>query len=1729
MSRPSARTPIVGLAALSILASGLAAAGPAVAGTAAGAAHVAADGAPALARAAAGIETVGPIATVAGSGSRLGPLPLSVAIMPRGSVTNGASPWLAVPSLAAVASVPVRVRDTAVTGAAATVFAGSLLKGWVRIAATLRPGGAYDVEVSDSGNWVRVGGFTVSIRSTIGGPTVGAGDLSASLVTGDVAWGWSSAGLPGPVGGVSVRLTWASGSATGEGLPDGWRLTAATGSPWSGLTESATAAQALRVPGRPVAVRTDDPTSARLTVRLPERLTSRIDVQRRADGGPWRHVTPAAVRATAAGLVMTVPVPAPAAAGRVELRVIVRDDGVRFASDPTPVRDADLAASAVPAPSQPIPGAGRNAMVTGGAAPAVVTLTGWDGSRLVFVRSPLGVYEQPGGSGAAGFTSQLTRESDGVWEFTDAQGVVTRFVDGRAVSVRSAGEPLADLAWDAAGRLTSVTNEIGLAITLGYAGAGTCPSAAWTGSGFIAPPAGLLCRIDYPDGTRTDIGYVAVGAGAQIGLVKDPGNTGTTLGWDSVGRLVSTRSALATRTVAVDPAAAGAVARVEYDSTGRATALVDAPASPGGTGARQLLTLPTITEADLRAWVGEPGATNGVQVSVSVDESTGYTLGLRRTVDPISWATLRSTDASGLELAARTSDSTSLISRTRSVSGLVTSYDYNELGLVEKVEGPVVDGRRGYSMSSSYDATSNGRTTTRWSGLRAQVYAQPQFAGDDITREFWAASASRGGLSAAWRKPATFSAQAAGVWTPAAADDTAGSTRGWTFSVAAAGGTDLVLLVDSQPCVLVSGSCTLRDLPTGPKAVSVQIRKAPAAGWFQVSAAPAGATPGAIPFDAVSPGYALVAVSATNDQLPGSGTGASTTYAYDDPASGRPSSIEHPGDLVSTMDYEDLNTEAAQWGRLTTRTTPGGQTVRTSYWPTSGSVSLPTLCGGGTVRTLGLPKTVTRHDGTTRTLFYDLRGRTVAIVDAGPDSGRETACITYAEDGGVASTATFDAAGALIERTDHARSIGGDPRVSGATVTHGPAAIVNPGGQVTSRVTVDLHGDPVREVGISGAVTTTVRDILGNPTRVTMTPPPGSGTSKTILVSTYNPEDGRLATVTVNDVLAATLDYSDRTGRLQGVSYPDGIALDLDYGVQGLLDGVTVTSTDPRFTRIEDTLSRTAYGRITGAELVVTGTSARTEDRAYDYDEAGRLASASITTTRAGQDPVTTSFGYSFDTQADSCGSAYADAGMDNLRTGGDRGGMAYTTCYDDRGRAVSTTDPQVTGGAGTATIGYDGLGRATSMTGARPVTMQWQRGTILARMVETAAGGGAAVTTTLETYGGVILDKKVATSSGAVTARYAGAYLLDRSASGDAAIREVTYTLPGGARITTRPGAKATLTLNGADGAALVTLAVPALSTGAAPAPGGGAGLADRYGPYGEPLEVPGVDSPSVLPDYGWRSGAQQETLAGTASVSLIGERPYHPALGLFLAPDPNVDAGDNLYGYTDGDPINQSDVSGRDGMDQVTTTFCSVLSAMASIFVGLGGAFIGVGGGRVGAALMLGSAAMSGLFAGFAAKSSGQDSATSALIGAAVGIGSVFTVGLAANKLSARSARAASERSSSVASGLSEGAMRPELYAGNLLFGVVEDIGQRAVKVRPTSEIRGLKRALSESRQLAQNTARFQGETSSLVGIAGKAPHPTLAGKGVLVRQDLVIVEDVLWEARSSVRSSEYTLAIE
>lgn len=1469
----------------------------------------------------AGIETVGPIATVNSTSGDLWPgVPPQVAMLPNGSILEGDFPLLYAKALKQFDELPYRVIDLASRNST-VVAEGTMSKGWAEVSKRLAAGGLFAVEVEADGEWLAAGRFSVGVRGTTGGPAVEVGGISVSVVTGSVASGWASRVLPSPGSSVGVGLNWTSGGGPGVGVPSGWLVSASTGSSWASLTEAGAMVEAVDVPAAPAAVRPKGSNTATVSFAYPADELAEVDrllVATKSKGGTWETVKRTSTDFAQPDVDARIKVPAK---GAVHVRVGADVGHTVVWGDAARVRAKESAADPAPVSAGDVTTGGRQSDVTPGELPDVVSLTGWDGSELDFVRNPLGVYEQMGGT--AGFRNSLVWLSPRVWEFTDTQGVTTQFRDGKAISVVAPEGPLTTLSWDGQGRLARVTNDIGGSIGLDYQGSAACPD--WTSYGFAPIPTGMLCAVTYPDGLRSEFGYVVAGGQAQIALIKDPGNDGSVWGWDSLGRMISTRSALVSQVATIEPGAAAVLSSLAYDAQGRAYRLTSAPTAVGGASMVRTIDFPSINSAAVRAWVDDPSVANAVTGRVTTSGTGAYSTYQDGWFDPQMLTPVRVRDSAGLEMSRSADMMQGQVRSSKDVSDRVTKFTYNDLGLVTKTEGPVTSGT-GMVLERQYDTEYVNGQDKPLTGLRALTYAKDQFGGA-ATAEFWRSAYNRSALSAEWAGRSTaFSAQATGVWTPNDVDDKAGSKDGWQFQVTASGGTTAALLVGTTPCE--GDPCVIKGLPTGPKSVTLQISDAGSDGWVEVAAAPVGQALQRISDDEVSPGYALNTVAENNDVASGMRSESQTRYEFPDPADARPASITSTGGLTVTFEYS-----AGNKSRLISSTMPSGKTVTNTYWGVGEKATLPAVCGGEILTQTGEGKTVTRQDGTTVTQYYDNWGRVRSAVISG-QGATETACYSYSVSGSPLTAAYYDTDGQLIESSTAQYAVGGDPRVNAHTITHGPAAPVSPNTSVTSTTIVDLGGREISSTDYSGVVTTTEYDAGGMVSKVTQTPPASAGAAPLVFAYTYRSTDASLETVRVNGVLAATLTYDPDTSALNAVEYADGVSRAVTRLANGTPGAVTIVTPDSRFTRISDERTTSDYGRTLSSELTVAGSDPRSESRGYLYDAAGRLERAVITGTGGF---TSATYSYAFDAQqAAGCGSTYSGAGLDSLRTSGSRGDVDYRICYDAQGRPVSSTDPMIVSEGDTSEISYDGLGRVTGISGPRAAALKWGSGTTLTRVDEIAADGTGLVRTVMNTYGGAILDKIVSDDSGTSVLRYSGSHLFTVADDKITGVESVIYGLPGGAHVRTAPGSTATLTLPGLDGSALVTVEVPSLGSGTAAAPGSTVGLADRFGPYGEPLVTPDAAG-DALPTYAWKASAAQETLPGTSSITLMGARPYHPALGAFLAPDPVLASGSNLYGYTNGDPVNSSDTSGNMTEDDMSSIMIGA-GAAAAILGGLG-----------------------------------------------------------------------------------------------------------------------------------------------------------------------------------------------
>ncbi len=1471
------------------------------------------------ANAIAGIESAGPVPVVSASGPARPQLPATVAKVPGGVARHGEYPWLKVAALESGAQsgdIPERVAariydvsrgrgDQAADSDTDFTWQGDLVRGWGLVNERLTSGHGYVVWARVGGEWVSLGTFGVRGAPELLGATIASGPLTVSTSSGEVSWAWQSERLAGPSSGIGATLRWQAHQQLMPGLPSGWRLMAETGSPWMAINEGGEDERPHITPP-PVGIQLQPATvkSARAKQRVAT-VSFRYDLKDRerplsfvleqSVKGEWVQVKKVRPRFALAGVDTQVPV----LRGAKRMRVgIVLDDATLY-SQPSRIRSSAAPPQAAPEPRLDECGAAASTLP----GPASVVLRGWNGRTMTFLRNATGVYEQTvGGDAVSGYRSTLSlcegAAGQHIWTFIDPSGITTRFEGGRAVSVTDSGAPVSTLTWNN-DRLGSITNGVGRTMTFGYSGSASCPS--W--NDFAGAPSGMLCRIDYPGGVSTELGYVASGLPeAQIALVKDPGNTGTALGWDTVGRLTATRSSVASRAATTDSAAARALAVIEYDPRGRAASLTEPPSGSNTPGTTTTIDYASFDEKSMR---------EGTAVTTTIRANApGFSMGNRITIDPVSWEARSYSDFAGLEVSASAKKDTVTQVDSR---GLATQSTYDEMGNLVAQVGPVVQGStEGTRTRVDYDLVEEFGRESTYSGFRATVFTGDNFTGA-ASAQFWEPR-GRNRLSVD-ADPGVRSAIAQARWTPPArADDIAVGT-GWTFQVNNSPGVDARLIVEDIPCE--GRVCTIRDLPKGAKYVRIELATVPdTGGWVSVTVGTDPDKLSPVEADEVEPGFNNRTRVRSNDTYPGSDPQPTTTMSYANPETAQPSSVISPGGLTSALGYEPMNPGASQWGRVTSFTTPGGAVQRTDHWPNSGTASLPSPCTG-TAHASGQIKTITRTDGLAVTSYYDERGQVIATQTVGVGGDRQTVCTEYFGDGTPRISSVFAGDGRLIERVETTQGVDGDPLTTRRTVTLGEAAPVDSGSSVSTQVTIDWTGRPARYVDESGTITATSYTATGDASRVAITPP-GAGNPLVTFDYSYRDSDGAPEQVRVNGVEAARVGYTPRRATAEAIVYGNAVNVGLRYATNGRPDALFVRAGKLNLTQ---TVSMTSFGRVEAMGIRGTDAdgSAITENRGYTFDAAGRLTAARIVT-GSGAGQRRDALGYSFGARLDeSCANGFAGSGLNGLRTGGSRSGANYVSCYDSLGRPASTTDPLITGGEGTAAISVDGLGRVTSVEGQRPLSLTWGAATHLAQIDEGVSA--EFVRTTMGVYAGRVVDKAVVTPATSSAVRYsyatesAGDPIMTLARTGERidGVQTVTYPLPGGARVEASAGSVPTLIISGLDGAVLARVAIPALEiAGLSGSTEDPIGFAPRFGPYGEPLVTPSITPDSADPVYSWRAAQRHETLEGTSSITLMGLRPYLPALGLFLAPDPDSDAGSNMYSFSPGDPINGVDRTG-------------------------------------------------------------------------------------------------------------------------------------------------------------------------------------------------------------------------
>jgi RHS repeat-associated protein len=365
---------------------------------------------------------------------------------------------------------------------------------------------------------------------------------------------------------------------------------------------------------------------------------------------------------------------------------------------------------------------------------------------------------------------------------------------------------------------------------------------------------------------------------------------------------------------------------------------------------------------------------------------------------------------------------------------------------------------------------------------------------------------------------------------------------------------------------------------------------------------------------------------------------------------------------------------------------------------------------------------------------------------------------------------------------------------------------------------------------------------------------------------------------------ALTAQYAhDANGRVTQITYPSGDVVNYTRTTDGLITGVTFTPSGGSPQTIASGVTYEPYGPITG----LTYGNGLTLSRAYDQDY--RLTNLTVAPS-SGPAVISLAFGW----QADGRLASVADAV-------GDRTPTAPTATLLQA--SLSSTANQVTGtttlaGATARTLTYSPGGLLTQDVHAGGVTYGY--GYNAARRLTSVTQGGTTAGSYAYDYAGRRVWRQT-TGSGAAQTAYVydedGHLLAEHNASTGAVTREYVWIDDMPVALADIAGSTVTIGYihtGQIDEPLKVTNQVQAVVWN---------GYVDAFG-NGSTFSTPTLAAPLDM-----RLPGQSFQLE-TGSLSQNGWRDYDPSLGRYIEADPlGIDAGQNVYAYVDGDPLNDED----------------------------------------------------------------------------------------------------------------------------------------------------------------------------------------------------------------------------
>jgi len=1018
--------------------------------------------------------------------------------------------------------------------------------------------------------------------------------------------------------------------------------------------------------------------------------------------------------------------------------------------------------------------------------------------------------------------------------------------------------------------------------------------------GFDSAPDGMLCAFKTSDGNVTKLYYKA----GQLSRVEKPGSDLVDFGYDSLGRITSTRDSLANDAIAasVRPDDTNLTTEVTYDQLGRASAVKAPTPTVGAPRINHTLEfLPGATQMHV-AGASEP---NGFSKRVEYDS-------LLRTT--------KETDLANLSSQTQWDSVKDLVLSKTDATGLKSTTIYDQLDRATDQYGAAPAAwfggdRRPLAAYTSQVPRSQTGYDEGINGLAVSVFNNTKLTGAPKLYTTSMNQAAEPAYTLDLTNPTVTPTD--GLSMRATGKIRFDQTGTYAFRFFTGGGARLYidgqLRVDSWPAgnERFGGEGTyVNDTPGKIVSITIEAYKAGTSGSntdgriavvLQQRAPGQSVITGTNVASQLTPAYNLATSQTAFDSQLGN---AMTKTDYSNPAYGLAT--------TTTVDSSELNLQASAtyevpgsgYLRQTGRTLPGGTSTSYNYYGANDLVDNPCTPSSDPVKQAGFLKgkvdpdpdsTGPQSSKTTETI-YNASGRVVAMrVNNDPWT-----CLTYDSRGRQTDS---------VQPTINGRA--------GRTVSTQYAVDGNP---LKRRIVDSVAGMTESVIDLLGHTVTT-KDVWGNDYALSYDNN-GNVTQKTgpLGTETYTYDVFfRLTSYVLDSTALATITY-DSFGRVATVTYPE--AKDAANNTLKLTQvkrddlgrsaGIVYTTSDGK--TFDETVVRSQLGKITNASQAY---DSQTLNSAFSYDKGGRLTSGTI-----GQTKFDYGYGAPDSTVCSANSANNVQSHKNSNRTSYVVTNLVTNTittndklCYNFADQLTSSTDASI----GTPT--YDDHGNTISFSGnGTPLTFGYD-----ASDYNTSVQQGTKRTEYVKTATGDVLRKKEF-DSGNLTSSYryvaGGAVLQTCSLTDDnnCSVVDRYVSLPGNVSLTLSPtnpdvDRQAVYSLRNYHGDTALTLTTEGKTMAST-------NTLLAYGPFGERL-IPGTQGTTTAnalnatdDTMGWAANpARKQDDRYTTTFIQMGARVYIPSLGRFLQTDP-IDGGTlNAYVYV-ADPINASDYNGRWGI---------------------------------------------------------------------------------------------------------------------------------------------------------------------------------------------------------------------